>query len=152
MSNLVLKYIGGLAIGAALVGGYAGVRHVMRDEPTVLPSRDLQTVPETVPAYELSVEPVIDPALYAERPAEPGEVSELPTACAEYLRVMERYAECKELPEEARSQFRQAIDAVRTSFDSLDDLPLDSRKAMEDGCAQSVDAILESGKLMGCQM
>lgn len=152
MSTLVLKYLGGLAIGAAVVGGYAGLRTVMRDEPTVLPTRAAadDPVPPVEPVQPIEVIAPVEPAPMAEAPELP--VRDLPTACRDYFRVMERYAECKEVPEAARGDFRRALDATRASFADLKDLSEEARTAMANGCEQAADAILESGKTMGCEM
>lgn len=158
VSDLVLKYIGGLAIGAAVVGGYAGLRHVMHDAPTVLPSRE-ESAKEPIEAPPESryvpVEPLVyveRAAAYAEQPEAPTEVRDLPTACRDYFRTLERYAECEAVPVAGRESLRQAIDATRESFRSLKDPSGESREAMANACMQAADAILESGKTMGCQM
>ncbi len=154
VSELVLKYLGGLAIGAAVIGGYAGLRHVMRDEPAILPSRAtaLETIAPVASVAPVEIIAPVEPAPYAETPDKPAEASEIPTTCREYFRLIERYAECKEVPEATRGELRHAIDGIRASFGELKDLSEDARAEMTNGCEQAADAILESGKTMGCEM
>jgi hypothetical protein len=73
-------------------------------------------------------------------------------ACDDYVAKMERFLACDQVPADAREGGRMGLDAMRQSWGDLSQQPEANRKAAADGCKVAADAIVESGKAMGCAM
>lgn len=98
--------------------------------------------------------PVQDPPMppSATPPQTPSAATTGEPACDDYVAKMERFLACDKVPADAREGGRMGLDAMRQSWGDLSQQPEANRKAAADGCKVAADAIVESGKAMGCAM
>lgn len=105
--------------------------------------------------FEVATEQVIAATL-PELPAAPvGAAADGSTgigACDVYLQVLDRYAACDKVPEQARRSLREMTDRQREAWKSISDpaMPAPARDAAVAGCKQATDAVAQSASALGC--
>jgi hypothetical protein len=75
-------------------------------------------------------------------------------ACDEYIRMMEAYARCDQLPQQSRDAITQAMEEMKDGWANMGmaNMPDDARKSANDACRQAADAVVQGAEAMGCQM
>ena len=86
--------------------------------------------------------------------AEAGSVSAggMPAACIEYKNFIGKLATCSKFPESSRKSLEDGFRAMEDGWKNIDwtKMPADSKKQVNDGCQQGLDAMKQSATAMGC--
>ena len=69
--------------------------------------------------------------------------------CDAYIAVMQRFAQCSQLPVQSKQALLQAVSQMG---DAWKNLPPESRQAAADACKQGADALRQSAAQLGCQI
>jgi len=118
--------------------------HLTKDEGACL--LDKQTKDELVACPKPLI---VAPLSAAERQALQGQTEAgLPAACNEYLRVLERYAACPQVPPEAARALRQSIAQMRQQWLQLGQGTMPA--AVGDACRQGLGAMKQAMAQLGC--
>lgn len=72
--------------------------------------------------------------------------------CDVYIRSMESYMRCDKVPASAREAAKAGLDAMKSGWRDMGDMPEDARKAANDACGQAVDALRQGAQAMGCTL
>jgi len=72
--------------------------------------------------------------------------------CDDYITLIDRYMRCDKVPQQARDAARQGIEAAKTGWGQLGQMPLEARKAAADACHQANDALRQGAAAMGCPL
>ncbi len=144
------------ACGTAVLDELAALGSKYKDDR---PSDDLAALAKQIAeqlvecvARASSAAPTFQPPSSPDLPAAPPPTSTGEPACDDYVAKMERFLACDKVPADAREGGRMGLDAMRQSWGDLSQQPEANRKAAADGCKVAADAIVESGKAMGCAM
>ena len=94
-------------------------------------------------------------AMLAEDPdgiAATADLANMPPACARYMRVVYRFADCAKVPDAAKAALRTSAHQVTENFRELAGLPSEAMRSAGDGCATAEAAIRKNAKQVGCSL
>jgi serine/threonine-protein kinase len=107
--------------------------------PTTPPDDDTDTTDDTDPTAEADVDDVPVPAK-----------GQLPAACEDYIKLMERYASCSIIPPATGKQLRDAAKQMRRSWSNMP-WSKDVAKQIHDACTQGADAMHSAMASFNCK-
>ncbi len=79
-------------------------------------------------------------------------MANMPPACARYMRVVYRFADCAKVPDAAKAALRTSAHQVTENFRELAGLPSEAMRSAGDGCATAEAAIRKNAKQVGCSL
>jgi hypothetical protein len=72
--------------------------------------------------------------------------------CDAYVAAMDKYMTCDKVPQSARDAAKQGLDAMKSGWANMGQMPDDAKKAAGDACKQAVDALKQGAEAMGCTL
>lgn len=81
-----------------------------------------------------------------------ADVANMPPACARYMRVVYRFADCAKIPDAAKAALRSSAHQVTENFRELAGLPAEAVRSAGEGCATAEAAIRRNAKQVGCSL
>jgi hypothetical protein len=72
--------------------------------------------------------------------------------CDEYVAAMDKYMSCDKVPQSARDAAKQGLDAMKSGWANMGQMPDDAKKAAGDACKQAIDALKQGASAMGCTL
>jgi hypothetical protein len=65
----------------------------------------------------------------------------LPPDCLDYLRAIEKLADCDKLPQASKDALKTSAQSMVDSWKDASSMPPEAQKAMADACRQAADAV-----------
>lgn len=81
-----------------------------------------------------------------------ADLANMPPACARYMRVVYRFADCAKVPDAAKAALRGSAHQVTENFRELAGLPAEAMRSAGEGCATAEAAIRQNAKQVGCSL
>ena len=73
-------------------------------------------------------------------------------ACDAYIETMEKYLACDKIPQATRDAARQGIELMKQGWGDVESLPDSVKEQTNDACRDSVDALHQGARALGCKL
>jgi hypothetical protein len=145
-------------ISVLLLGSVFTFGACKKDDKDEAKKEDTATKPADKPADPAAADtkPADPAAADPAKPADPapagGAASTGLAECDAYVAAMDKYMTCDKVPQSARDAAKQGLDAMKSGWANMGQMPDDAKKAAGDACKQAVDALKQGAEAMGCTL